>query len=111
MANLRRISREHSLGNLDRIVQIDGRDTWSKKLDDSFGAAEEVIADTLASYSQETLQTAFLIHFDPAVLPGQTVTDEGDELTIDSVSEVGRRRWMILQCSVSTPASTPELVG
>ena len=111
MPDLSRIQRAYSRGNLDRVVTVEGRQVWAKRLEDDAGETVESVADTLVTFTADRLTAAYVIHYDPAVLPGQQLTDEGEALTVDAVTEVGRARFMLLRCSAQTPAATRDLVA
>ena len=108
LPDLARIRRMHRRGQLDRVIEIDSVSRWAKREEYDAGAEDVSLSGTTITYEQDSLSYTFVVHFDPAILPGMTVTDGDVEVIIDSVEAIGRRQYMQLHCSARTPATVIE---
>ena len=110
MPDLRSIARFHQSAHLDKIITVDGNEVWAKCLLADREEETDFLRNTLVSFDAKEVQRQIVVRWDPAHLPGQTVVDEGDTLTVESVQEIGRRQYMILTCSIRTPSRQEALV-
>ncbi len=106
MPDLAGIRRAHRRGSLDRVVRVDGRELWAKREEYESEQQDIFLGDSAVSYEQDTRTYVYTVHFDPAILPGQEITDGDLTVTILSVETIGRRAYMRLNCSRETPGET-----
>ena len=87
---------------------MDGTSLWAQVEAYEDTQQDVGLSGTVIEYERETSTYTYTVHYDPGILPGQTVTDGDVEVEINSVEEVGRRRYMRLFCSARTPAQVIE---